>query len=321
VFPFELGHEGPAWWTSSEDVARGRKKSGLLDRCRVSNTCPKIAETFGSAEIWGLRESFTLVGTSAKADIPIPDNVRRYYFPSVSHGGGPGGFAVTTSPIPNVSCALPSNPAPSSPMRAAIINKLIAWVKSDAPMPKSVYPTIADGTLVANTTAAMGFPSIPGAPSPQGLQYPLIDYDLGSQFRYGDQSGILTRIPIVKTTLPQLVVKVDADGNEVSGIKSPLLSAPLGTYTGWNVATAGVFKGQLCIGGSPVGGFIPFAKTKAERVASGDTRLSLEERYRDHDGYVSAVKAAAEKIVREGFLTAEDAAAMVSQAETSAVLR
>ena len=321
VWPYELGHEGPAWWTPSEDPARGRKKAGLLDRCRASNTCPKIAETFGSAEIWGLRQSFTLVGTGAKADIPIPDNVRRYYFPSVSHGGGPGGFAVTTSPIPNVSCALPSNPAPSSPMRAAIINKLIAWVTSDAPMPKSTYPTIADGTLVANTTAAMGFPSIPGAPSPQGQQYPLIDYDLGSQFRYGDQSGILTRIPVVKATLPQLVVKVDADGNEVSGIKSPLLRAPLGTYTGWNVATAGVFKGQLCIGGSPIGGFIPFAKTKAERLSSGDPRLSLEERYRDHDGYVSAVKQAAEKIVSEGFLTPEDAAAMVSQAEQSAVLR
>ena len=125
---------------------------------------------------------------------------------------------MTPSPIANASCALPSNPAPSSPMRAAIINKLIAWVKSDAPMPKSIYPTIADGTLVANTTAAMGFPSIPGAPSPQGLQYPLIDYDLGSQFRYGDQSGIVTRIPMVKATLPQLVVKVDADGNEMSGI-------------------------------------------------------------------------------------------------------
>ena len=108
------------------------------------------------------------------------------------------------------------------------------------------------------------------------------------------------------------------DGNEVAGIKSPLLSAPLGTYTGWNVTTSGLYKGQLCgssFGSSPIGGFIPFAKTKAERTASGDPRLSLEERYIDHAGYVRAVKTAADKLVRDGYLLADDAAVMISQAE------
>ena len=81
---------------------------------------------------------------------------------------------------------------------------------------------------------------------PEGIQFPLVDYDLGPQFRYADQSGVLTKLPVAKGTLPQLVVRVDADGNEVAGIKSPLLSAPLGTYTGWNVTTSGLYKGQLC---------------------------------------------------------------------------
>jgi len=125
----------------------------------------------------------------------------------------------------------------------------------------------------------------------------------------------------VKSTLPQLVVRVDADGNELAGIRSPLLMAPLGTYTGWNVTTSGVYKGQLCIGGSPIGGFIPFAKTKADRVASGDPRLSLEERYTDHDGYVKAVKTASDQLVRDGYLLRDDAAAMVAQAEHSDVLK
>ena len=170
----------------------------------------------------------------------------------------------------------------------------------------------------------MGFPAIPGKPSPEGIQYPLIDYDLGPHFRYADQSGVLTKAPVAKGTLPQLVVRVDADGNEVAGIKSPLLSAPLGTYTGWNVTTSGLYAGQLCgssFGASPIGGFIPFAKTKAERMASGDPRLSLEERYKDHDGYVQAVKAAADTLVRDGYLLAEDAATMIAQAEQSAVLK
>ena len=322
VWPFELGHEGPVWWTRWEDTPRGRPAASLLDRCRATNTCPKIAETFGSAEVWGLRQSFTLVGTDAKADLPLPDNVRRYYFAGVTHGGGPGGFATSTPPVGNGSvCALPTNPAPVAPLRAAIVKRLIAWVKHGTPMPKSTYPTIADGTLVKNTVSAMGFPAIPGAPSPEGIQYPLIDYDLGPQFRYHDQSGVLTKRPHVKGTLPQLVVKVDADGNEMAGIRSPLLMAPLGTYTGWNVASSGVFKGQLCITGSPAGGFIPFAKTKAARLAAGDPRLSLEERYRDHAAYVTAVKTAADGLVRDGYLLEEDDRAMIAQAESSAIRR
>ena len=111
VSPYELGHEGPVWWTPWEDTARKRPAASLLDRCRASNTCPKIAETFGSAEIWGLRQSFTLVGTTAKKDIPLPENVRRYYFPGVSHGGGPGGFATLTNPVKAAAtCALPEQP-------------------------------------------------------------------------------------------------------------------------------------------------------------------------------------------------------------------
>ena len=319
VWPYELGHEGPVWWTKWEDTARQRPAASLLDRCLATNTCPKIAETFGAAEVWGLRQSFTLVGTTAKADIPIPANVRRYYFAGVSHGGGPGGFAVSTNPVP--SCALSSNPAPVGPMRTALLKGLAAWVTKDTPMPASKYPSIADGTLVANTTAAMGFPTIPGKPSPEGLQHALINYDLGPHFRYNDQSGVVAKLPVVKSTLPQLVVRVDADGNEVAGIRSPLLMAPLGTYTGWNVTTSGVYKGQLCIGGSPIGGFIPFAKTKADRVASGDPRLSLEERYIDHDGYVKAVKTASDQLVRDGYLLRDDAAAMVAQAQESTILK
>ena len=319
VWPYELGHEGPVWWTKWEDTARQRPAASLLDRCLATNTCPKIAETFGAAEVWGLRQSFTLVGTTAKADIPIPANVRRYYFAGVSHGGGPGGFAVATNPVP--SCALSSNPAPVGPMRTALLKGLAAWVTKDTPMPASKYPSIADGTLVANTTAAMGFPTIPGKPSPEGLQHALINYDLGPHFRYNDQSGVVAKLPVVKSTLPQLVVRVDADGNELAGIRSPLLMAPLGTYTGWNVTTSGVYKGQLCIGGSPIGGFIPFAKTKADRVASGDPRLSLEERYTDHDGYVKAVKTASDQLVRDGYLLRDDAAAMVAQAQESTILK
>jgi hypothetical protein len=317
---YELGTEAPLWWEDWNDTLRGRGKAGLLDRCRVSNTCPKIMETFGSAEIWGLRASPMLVGSTAKADIPLPDNVRRYYFPGVSHGGGPGGFSTMTGPVAG-GCDLPVNPAPTAPMRSALLSALTDWVTKGTPMPASRYPTIADGTLVAGTRAAMGFPAIPGKPSPEHLVYPWLDYDLGPGFDYKDQSGFLTKTPKVKQALPQLVPKVDADGNEIAGVKSPLQMAPLGTYTGWNVMSSGPFKGQMCLFASPVGGFIPFATTKDERLASGDPRLSLQERYQTHDGYVQALVAATRSLVKAGYLRQADADAMVKQAEASSVLR
>jgi hypothetical protein len=100
------------------------KTDGWLARCYATNTCPKIMETFGSSEIWTLRASFMLVGTDAKADIPIPENVRRYFFAGVTHGGGRGGFS--SAETVNESCVLPANPAPSAPMRSALMKQFVA---------------------------------------------------------------------------------------------------------------------------------------------------------------------------------------------------
>ena len=98
--------------------------------------------------------------------------------------------------------------------------------------------------------------------------------------------------------------------------------APLGTYVGWNVISTGMFKGQLCHNnGTGVAGFIPFAVTRAERLATSDPRLSLEERYKTHDGYVNAVTTATESLVKQGFLLRADADAMVAQAKASNILR
>jgi hypothetical protein len=148
---------------------------------------------------------------------------------------------------------------------------------------------------------------------------PLYDYDFGPAFKYADVSGVMARQPpIVRQVLPQLVPKVDADGNELAGIRSVLLEVPLGTYTGWNPIARGFFKGQIQALG---GGYIPFAKTKAQRLASGDPRLSLEERYGTHEAYVAKVKEAAKRQVAERVLLQEDAERFVEQADKSSVLR
>ena len=315
---YEPGSDGVLSWSDYADEARGRSAGGLLDRCRASDTCPKIVETFGSSEFWDLRASPDLVGTHVDRDIPVPSNVRRYYFPGVTHGGGPGGFS-TVAPRPPNRCELPANPNPSSDTMRAVMVALIDWVVKGTPPPPSRYPQLAEKQLVGPTQRAMGFPLIPGVPLPDGIINPLYDYDFGPDFNYKDLSGSISiEPPVIKAVLPSLVPKVDSDGNETSGVASVLHQAPLGTYTGWNVFAQGFFKGRNC---GLVGGYIPFARTKTERLAAGDPRPSLEERYGTHEGYVAAVRAASARQVRDRFLLQEDADKLIAEAEASDVLR
>jgi hypothetical protein len=316
---YEPGSEGVLWWSDYRDDARGRAPASLLDRCRATKTCPKIVETFGSTEFWGLRMSPGLVGTRADADIPLPPEVRRYYFPGVTHGGGRGGFQVTEPGATGRGCALPDNPNSTAETMRALRRALTDWVVKNAAPPDSRYPTLAAGQLVPPAHAEMGFPAIPGQPLPDNLINALPNYDFGAAFRYNDLSGAISaQPPTIRGTIPMLVPKTDADGNEVGGIPSVLQQAPLGTYLGWNVTASGYLKGRGC-GFS--GGFIPFARTKEQRLASGDPRLSLEERYGTHEAYVAKVRAAARALVEQRFLLQEDADRLVREAEASAALR
>lgn len=314
---YQPGSEGVLWWSDYEDRVRRRKPAGLLDRCRATKTCPKIFETFGSLEFWFLRESPNLVGTDAKSDIPLPENVRRYFFPGTPHGGGRGGFTAKAGP-PSSGCVLPANPNPESDTMRALTVALIDWVTKGIEPPPSRYPRLDRGELGPATKAGIGFPAIPGVPSPDGLVNPVFDYDFGPDFNYNDESGLITKQPpAVRQIIPTLVPKVNADGNDLAGVPSVQFQVPLGTYLGWNVTAAGFDKGKIC---ALNGSFVPFATTKAERAASGDPRRSLEERYGSHRAFVDAVKAAAAKAVAERFLLRGDADRLIDEAAASDVL-
>jgi Alpha/beta hydrolase domain len=324
---YEPGSEGPQWWTPWPDPVRGLPAASILDRCNATHTCPKIIEHFGAAEVWGLKLTPEWVGTAADADIPLPDNVRRYYIAGTQHGGGRGGFSTQASPPPTCPSVgygqglLPDNPMPHTQTVNAIRAHFRAWVMKGVEPPPSRYPNLKDGTLVDATSAAMEFPALPGLPAgaPSGLINPGLDYDFGPEFNPMDGSGVQSIVPpAIKRVIRLKVPRVDADGNEVGGVPVVLREAPLGTYLGWNITAAGFHKGQIC---NYAGGMIPFAKTKAERIANEDPRLSLEERYRDHAGYVAAVEAAARKAVAAGFLLETDAKALVAAADASDVLK
>jgi hypothetical protein len=128
---FDLGSEGVLWWAPYDDHVRGIGCASLLDRCMKSGTCPKIMETFGSAELWNLRMSPTLVGTEASEDLPLPENVRRYYFPSVMHGSSWNrGFtaAPMTAAALIAPLRLPANPNSSALTHRVLKQAFIDWV-------------------------------------------------------------------------------------------------------------------------------------------------------------------------------------------------
>ena len=343
---YQMGSEGPQWWHKFPDRARQLHPGGILDRCELTQTCPKIIETFGGAEVYALKMTTSWVGTDPKNDIPLPDNVRRYYLPSSSHGGGNG--TTTENPVAAgaVNCpgnnwgkgTLRANPVPANGMvnrmRVALRDRLL----TDTPPPPSIWPTMrgpkGERNLVEPTKAAMGFPSgVPGIPDsifqPANFVFPVFDYDWGPDYDHSEASGTPVALPKIKGVVKMLVPRVDRDGNELGGIPTVQRDAPLGTYLGWNI-TAGpgqlgfnaanpqpFHAGQVC---NYVGGMVPFFRTQAQRVAAGDPRLSLQERYGNHAGYVAAVTAAANNAFSRGYLLAADRDALIAQALASDVL-
>jgi Alpha/beta hydrolase domain len=314
---YEPGSEGVLWWGAYEDRARGLPKASLLDRCSATHTCPKIIEAFGSTEFWGLRMSPDLIGTDATSDIPLPDNVRRYYYPGTTHGGGRGGFRIDAT-AGGGRCVLPGNPNPEADTTRALTRDLVDWVAKGIEPPASRYPLLARGELVPATREAVGLPQIPGLTVNDAILNPVLDYDFGPTFNAADVSGVMTHVPPrIRQVIPTYVPTVNADGNETAGVPSVLMQAPLGTYLGWNLVRAGFFAGQGC---GFTGGYVPFAKTKADRMASHDPRPSVEERYGTLEGYVCTVKQAIDAAVRDRFLLDDDAERLLSQAMASNVL-
>jgi len=150
---------------------------------------------------------------------------------------------------------------------------------------------------------------IPGFTLAKGPN-PRLRIDYGPDF----SKGILSKaLPVeLKDSYRVLVPKVDADGNEISGVRLPDISVPTGTATGWNVRAAEAGgAGELCY---LQGSFVPFARTKAEREARKDPRPSLEERYKDRADYTERVRQAATALQRDGYVLEEDVKRIVDRA-------
>jgi Alpha/beta hydrolase domain len=279
----------PFTYAVTLDPISGRR-DGLMARCRLSNTCPKVIETDSEVELFGSRGSLLVTDTEGN-HIDLPSDVRAYMIAGHPHFASPASVASMTD-----ACALWRNPLHAgAPMRALLV-ALDEWVRQGIEPPASRYPMLAHGTLAP---ADGLYPEIPGL-AYAGVHTPaqLVDY--------------AKMPPQPVASYPVLFPRVDADGLAMGGIRLPVIEAPLATYTGWNPRAVGYGAGALC---TNQGAVIPFAKTRAGRLEAGDPRPSIEERYASESAYVGEVRQASERLVAERLLLPADAEAMIEAAK------
>jgi hypothetical protein len=299
------------------DPLSGRT-GGRSARCTTSNTCPKAFDGNSSNEYWVKAGSLLHTDTRGN-DLPDPENVRFFLISSLSHGVGNVDSMAT--------CQQSLNPTSPFPALRALLVALDQWVTKGTPPPESRVPRRSGHTLVQAVhrpglqtglvpQEALGWPTIPGVRY-TGLITTRYDLDFGPML----DKGIVSKYPpspAGRAVYPIFVSKVDQDGNEVAGIRMPPVEAPIATTTGWALRREGFGENDGCEGS---GQHVPFKATKAERMAAGDPRLSLEERYKDHEGYVAAVAMAARKLEQQRLLLPADVQLYVERARGSNVLR
>jgi hypothetical protein len=330
------GAESPITWDFYKDPLT-RVAGDMLERCRATDTCPKILQTVTDTEYWQSSMSNDTTDSFGRHDLTVgdddsrdfrlmrfsdrhdgrrhdrflPDNIRLYHLASTQHGGySPVG---TVPPAATAVCQqLPNANSYTYNLRAILV-ALENWVVHGTNPPDSRYPQISTGTLVH--ASEVKFPVIPGVSAQLGvLLNTRSDYFRGPEFDDANESGLATVEPPRRVAdYTMLAPQVDADGNDIDGVRSLSLMVPLGTYTGWNTRAAGFGQGDAC---DLTGSFIPFPKTAA--AASGDPRKPVASRYPTTAAYDSAVQSAANTLVSQGFLLQSDMANAVSQVRAQA---
>jgi Alpha/beta hydrolase domain len=300
VFPF--AHQ------RSTDPITG-KAAGRYDKCTKTKTCPLGMEVYSANEYWVKAASLFTTDPAGKMDLPGHPMARDYFISSEQHGTG--------NPATKGNCQQLQNPLDSAPVLRALWVALDEWSTKGVAPPPSAVPHLADGTLVSPLPqSGVGFPKIPGV-AYTGLMSTRYLFNYGADFY---SAGIMTiNPPAVKPPIfnnkengpiyPSYVPKTDADGNDVAGVRLPDVTVPLATYTGWALRSGP----QANDGCEAAGQYIQFPKTKADRMNSGDPRLSIEERYPSLSAYSSAVEKAIDDMIAKRLMLPEDKASNLNR--------
>ena len=252
------------------------------------------------------RGDASLIHTDAdgKRDAVHGPRVRIYHFAGTEHGLGvwpptdtqpaaadPTGAVEHSRNLRNVIDYAPL-------LRACLVN-LDRWVSEGREPPPSRHPRIDDGTAVTPDELRLVFDRIPGAAYPRHDALPR-------------RLDFATLPPRPGPAWGSRVSAVDADGNEVAGIRLPEVAVPVAAFTGWTLRhpDIGGAEQRLVFAGAT----LPFARTRSEREVHGDPRLSIEERYASREAYLERVRQAALALVAQRYLLEEDVEVSVAAA-------
>jgi hypothetical protein len=275
---------------------------GLLTHALKPEHRPKVFHTNSSYEYWGRAASLIHTSVDGTKDVPPPGDTRIYLLAAGQHG-------VAAFPPSRTIGQQTNNPLDYRWVMRSLLVSMNRWITDGTAPPESRYPRVADGTLVA--PAKLSFPRLPGVSVPKE---PHLAYraDYGPDF--GSKGIVTQEPPKIGSAFPILVPQVDADGNELAGVRVPELAIPVATYTGWNLFNER--SGPTDVVSSMQGSFIPFASTKTGRERAGDPRPSVEERYQGRAQFLDRVSQAASSLVGQGYLLQADVSRIVDQAGT-----
>ena len=280
--------------------------AGLYERLIRRGRVPRIFTTNSSWEYWRGDASLIHTDIAGARDAEPPEFARTYLLAGTQH---------TTGPIP----PLPAEPNTGNRghhrfnivddrplMRSALVN-LDHWVSEGIEPPASAFPRLSDGTAVEPESLAGFFRKIPGARALERIDRP-VRLNFGAEA----ERGIVIYPPETGAPYPSYVSKLDADGNEVAGIRAPELRAPLATFMGWNSRHAeNGAPGDIML---MMGSTLPFARTREERERSGDPRLSVVERYPSKAAYLERVREATRTLIAARHALLEDLEVIVDRA-------
>lgn len=267
---------------------------------------PRIITTNSAWEYWRGDASLIHTDVEGTRDLEPPEFVRTYLLAGTQH---------TTGPIPPLS-AEPNtgnrghhrfNVVDDRPLMRAALQNLDRWVSDGVEPPPSAFPRLSDGTAVTAESLTSFFERIPGARAPERIGRPV-----HLEFGPDTARGIVRYPPEVGAPYPSYVSALDADSNEIAGVRAAELRAPLATLTGWNPRHAeNGAPGDIML---MMGSTLPFARTSAERARTGDPRASIAERYASKADYLNRVREAVQELIASRHVLAEDLEAIVERA-------
>jgi alpha/beta hydrolase family protein len=288
----------PFSYAETTDHLTGRRDA-ILKR---PETDPLVIHTQTSTEYWQRRGSLVHTDTRGN-DLPQPDAVRIFFWASSQHFADP-----VPPPLERGVRQNYLNTVATSMLFRAMIDAMDRWATHGVPPPDSRIPSRVDGTLTTFEEWRRQFPPIPAVATPHAPnRLPLLDFGPDAE------RGMLKEPPVVipGEGYTVLVPAVDADGNDIAGVRAPMVQAPLGTYCGWNLRARGFGHGAMH---EFSGSYIPLPEAAEERRMTGDPRKSVLERYPNADAYVAAISAAARQLVEAGLMLEEDVERAVATA-------